>query len=86
MNKEMNREFTVEEVHKALMQMHPMNAPGLDRMSPMFFQQNWHIVGKSITKALLLALHTCEFPCEINHTFITLIPNKNIPLESLIID
>lgn len=33
-------------------------------------------MGPSATRALLKALSTSQLSCEINHTFITLIPNK----------
>lgn len=66
MNGELKREFTIEEAHKALMQMHPTKTPSLDGMSLVFFQQHWRIMGKSITKAILSALYSGEIPSKLN--------------------
>lgn len=33
-------------------------------------------MGRLVTKAVLTALNTGEFPTELNHTFITLVPKK----------
>lgn len=81
MNEDLNKKFTAEEVDKALMQMHLKKALGPNGMPLGFFQQYWHIVGKSITKVVLSALHIGEFPYEINHIFIILIPKKNQPIK-----
>lgn len=50
MNEELSKEFTIEEVQKALKQMHLTKAPGLDGMSLVFYQKHWHIVGQSTVK------------------------------------
>lgn len=57
--------------------MHPNKALGSNGMSPLFFQHHWHIIGQSITKALLSTLNTGQMPQVLNHTFITLISKKN---------
>lgn len=57
--------------------MHPNKALGPDGMSHLFFQHHWHIIGPSITKALLSTLNTGQMPQALNHTFITLISKKN---------
>ena len=53
MNEELQREFKVVEVWNALKQMHPTKAPGLDGMSPVFYQKYWNIVGPSVTNCVL---------------------------------
>lgn len=37
MNAYLTKEFQAEEVHRALKQMYPLKAPGLDGMPPLFF-------------------------------------------------
>ncbi|XP_041011307.1 uncharacterized protein LOC121255086 [Juglans microcarpa x Juglans regia] len=61
--------------------MHPSKAPGLDGMSPISFQKYWRIIGSSVTKSVLLALNSGEFPKDLNCTFITLTPMKQSPLK-----
>lgn len=60
--------------------MHQTKAPGPNGMPLFFYQRHWHIIGPSITKALLLALNSGIFPKDLNYTFITLIPKKKHPL------
>ncbi|KAK8285652.1 hypothetical protein V6Z12_D08G239300 [Gossypium hirsutum] len=35
---------TEEEVHKVVMDMHPLKASGIDGLPAMFFQKNWQVV------------------------------------------
>lgn len=81
MNVELSKEYTSEEVYQALMQMHPTSAPGLDKLSAVFFQWNWQIVGELTTKSILSSLHKCEFPPDLNLTFISLIPKNFHPTK-----
>jgi len=50
-------------------------------MSPMFFQQYWHIVGDVVIAVVLQALQSGTPPFTLNHTFITLIPKIKRPEE-----
>ena len=50
--------YIEEEVRAALFQMHPSKSPGLDGMSPFFFQKFWHVVGHNVTAAVLSMLHS----------------------------
>lgn len=59
--------------------MHPTKAQGPNGMPPLFFQCHWHIVGSSVTKALLDALNSGQIPRDLNHTYFTLIPKKAQP-------
>lgn len=46
MNADLNKPFTSDEIECAVMQMHPSKAPGLDGLSPAFFQDHWNVVSK----------------------------------------
>ena len=46
-------------------------------MSSLFFQSYWLDIGMDITQAVLSSLNSGSILKAINHTFITLIPNKN---------
>ena len=74
MNVSLNKPYNVEEVLKALHQMAPLTAPGLDGMSPIFYKSFWHIVGKEVTEVVLTTLNSGSILESINSTFIALIP------------
>lgn len=57
MNDDLSKNFIVDEVYKALSQMHPTKAIGLDGMPLAFFQHHWHIIGESIAQAVFATLH-----------------------------
>lgn len=51
-NIELVRPLSNEEVKNALFQMHPDKAPGPDGMTPVFFQNHWHVVGNDVIKVV----------------------------------
>lgn len=79
MNESLIAEFKVEEVWRALKQMHPTKAPGPDGMSPVFFQQYWDIAGSEVVNCLLNTLNLGVIPCGINETYICFIPKVKSP-------
>ena len=76
MNQSLLQNYTVEEVHCALFQMHPLKSPGPNGMSPFSFQNFWHIVGVDVTNAVLYVLHSGRMLHKMNFTHIVLIPQK----------
>lgn len=48
MNQRLVRLVEDNEIKKALFAMNPHKSPGSDRMTPLFFQKYWHIVGHDI--------------------------------------
>lgn len=80
-NNELIQPFTATEISHALKEMHPTKAPGPDGMPSLFFQKFWPHIGFSISKVLHI-LNMNEFPPNVNHTFITLIPKIKKPVES----
>ena len=68
----LSSDFTAEEVEVALFQMRPTKAPGLDDMNALFYQKFWHVVGETITMAVLDFLNSGNMVPDINHTNVVL--------------
>ena len=78
-NQQLLLPYTSEEVRVALFQMHPSKAPGSDGMSSFFFQKYWHIMGSSVSTAVLSVLNSGKLLRKINLTYIALIQKKKSP-------
>ena len=59
--------------------MHPSISPGLDGMSPFFFQMYWNIVGDDVIEVVLSILSSGHMLHKMNYTHIVLIPKINGP-------
>ena len=68
-----------EEVKVATFQMHPDKSPRLDGMSPVFYQNFWHIVGSEVTQVVRAFLHDECFDERLPLTNIVLVPKKQSP-------
>ena len=79
MNHTLLQPYTPEEVKRALFNMRPSKPPGLEGMSPFFFQKYWHIVGSDVTSVVLSMLHSSHLLHKMNYTHIVLIPKINEP-------
>ncbi|CAM8998015.1 unnamed protein product [Rhodiola kirilowii] len=66
--------YTVDEVTKALFQLHPMKAPGKDGFSAAFFQNCWQIVKEDFIHECLSFLNEGYLDPDSNITLVTLIP------------
>ena len=75
----LTKPHTKEEVKVALFSMHPSKSPGLDGISPFFFQKYWHIVGHDVMLIVLSVLHSSRCLKKMNFTHIGLISKKNDP-------
>ena len=69
----LSSEFTTEEI-KAVFQMGPTKAPGLDGMNALFYKNFGHVVGDNVVFAVLDFLNNGIMIPDINHTNIVLIP------------
>ncbi|KAL9663020.1 hypothetical protein QQ045_027857 [Rhodiola kirilowii] len=79
MNEMLAAPFSEGEVKRALFQMHPTKAPGLDGFPATFYQTNWDIVGRDVAKEVLSCLNGGELRPELNETLIMLVPKvKNV--------
>jgi len=72
-------EFTKNEVVLAAKNLKSHDASGTNRMSTLFYQQFWSIVGKDATYFALKILSGGGNPSNINYTYICLIPKKKKP-------
>lgn len=57
MSEELSRVFSQKAVYSAQQQMYLTKALGPDGMPTLFYQKYWHIVGKSMTDAILQVLN-----------------------------
>ncbi|KAL9664105.1 hypothetical protein QQ045_019502 [Rhodiola kirilowii] len=78
MNDKLKASFTEGEVKRALFQMHPTKAPGLDGFLALFFQNNWAIVGNDVTREVLEVLNNGRLDVRLNETLIVLIPKVKV--------
>jgi hypothetical protein len=79
-NEDLTRAFTANEFSKALLQMAPSKAPGIDEFIAGFFQRHWPILKVDIVPAILEFLNGGELPVGLNDTSITLTPTKDISI------
>ena len=79
MNHALFQPYSLDEVKRALFQMHPSKSLGPDGMSPFFFQKYWDIVGDDIREAVLSVLSSSHMKKKMNYTHIVLIPKINEP-------
>ncbi|KAL9667532.1 hypothetical protein QQ045_001893 [Rhodiola kirilowii] len=76
MNNMLIATFTEAEVKRALFQMHPSKALGLDGFYALFYQSSWEIVGDDVVKEVLRCLNSDLLDAELNETLIFLVPKK----------
>ena len=79
MNEQLIKEFQPNKVHKALKQMYPLKAPGLNGMPHLFYQHFWPTVGNVVTKSVFDFLNLGIIPPHFNDTQIVLVPKINKP-------
>lgn len=78
----LNKPVLAYEVESAIFQMGAYKAPGPDGLPPVFYQRNWKIVGPAVTQFVMESFAKCQFPVELNHSLITLIPKVDTPEEA----
>ncbi|KAK2377607.1 hypothetical protein QL285_078261 [Trifolium repens] len=89
-NERLTAPISKEEIHTALMQMHPDKSPGPGGFNPAFYQNFWHVRGDDIFEAVKIWLDRGFFPTSLNETNICLIPKcdnpstmKELPLQEI---
>jgi hypothetical protein len=82
----LQKDFTADEVYKAIKDMKSLAAPGPDGLPARFYHTYWDIIGQDITKEVLHILNNNGNPSDFNKTHICLIPKTNNPLIPVTID
>lgn len=77
----LDKPFVEKEVEEAVFQMGGLKAPGPDGFIAAFYQKNWNVVGREVSKVVLSFLHSGVMLKEINQTYITLIPKTRNPVS-----
>lgn len=81
MNSALIKEFHAGEVEKALKQMHPLTAPGLDGMPPLFYHHFWPTVKSIVVNTALNFLNHGIAPPKFHNAHIVLIPKTKTSKE-----
>ncbi|KAL4295344.1 hypothetical protein GQ457_12G013630 [Hibiscus cannabinus] len=79
MNSKLCAGFTVEEVKRAFLQIHPNKSPGIDGLPASFFRKYWNICGHDLLTLCLDLLDGRSSWSDINRTIIVLIPKLDKP-------
>lgn len=75
----LNRDFSAEEVEKAVRNMGSFKAPGPDGFQPIFYQRCWETVGESVIRFVQLFFETGKLPENTNDALVVLIPKVAKP-------
>lgn len=81
MNEVLLQPYSVEEIKVAVFQIHTSKCPGQDGMSPLFYQQFWHIVGPEMVEVVRSFLQSGYLSKEVCFTHVVLVPKVNKPQD-----
>jgi hypothetical protein len=81
MNEMLTREFAVEEISTAMLQMAPMKSPGPDGFPTSFYQDNWEVLQEEVCAAFASFFSSGSFDSSVNKTHIALIPKIQNPTK-----
>ncbi|CAL1402102.1 unnamed protein product [Linum trigynum] len=73
------RPFTSMDIHKAIFEMKPFQAPGPDGFHAAFYQQAWRVVGKALTDMALEFFNSGVLPEAVSESTVVLIPKVDHP-------
>lgn len=71
--------ISMEEVKRALFDMHPFKAPGIDGLHAAFFQTFWEVTGDTLFHMIREFFCSGALDPSINRTLISLIPKVAVP-------
>ena len=72
----MERSFSEDEIHRALMDMNGDKAPGLDGVTVVFWQNCWDFVKEEVLELFKEFREQSSFIKSLNNTFLVLLPTK----------
>ncbi|XP_058733915.1 uncharacterized protein LOC131605592 [Vicia villosa] len=77
----LEKDISVEEVHKALFSMKPWKAPGPDGFSTGFYQKAWKTVGEDMVDFVKKVWSNPSMIADVNKTDVCLIPKLEQPMS-----
>ncbi|KAL1104969.1 hypothetical protein V6Z11_D04G102500 [Gossypium hirsutum] len=81
MNLLLDGPVTDREIFEAFNQMDPRKAPGIDRLSSLFYNENWDVLSKKVIQYCHEILKGDCDPMDINEMVVVLIPKINEPKD-----
>lgn len=79
LNDRLQESYTMEEISRALFQMHPDKALGIDDFSTLFYQKFWSVIKRDVLDEMMLFLNTGVLDRRLNETIIVLVPKGKDP-------
>ena len=70
-----------EEIKNVIFSMKALKALGIDGLHALFYQTQWHVVGKSVCSLIKGIFNGNEIPKELNKTLIVLVPKSDNPIS-----
>lgn len=70
-----------EEIKNVIFSMKALKAPGIGGLHALFYQTQWHVVGKSVCSLIKGIFNGNEIPKELNKTLIVLVPKSDNPIS-----
>ncbi|KAK3520120.1 hypothetical protein QTP70_014376, partial [Hemibagrus guttatus] len=74
--RELDRELTLAELHKALQGMENERAPGIDGLSVEFYKAFWAVIGQDVLEVLRDSMNVGQLPLSCRRAVLTLLPKK----------
>lgn len=70
-----------EEIKNVIFSMKALKAPGIGGLHALFYQTQWHVVGKSVCSLIKGIFNGNEILKELNKTLIVLVPKSDNPIS-----
>ncbi|KAK3541206.1 hypothetical protein QTP86_016202, partial [Hemibagrus guttatus] len=74
--RELDRELTLAELHKALQGMENGRAPGIDGLPVEFYKAFWAVIGQDVLEVLKDSMNVGQLPLSCRRAVLTLLPKK----------
>lgn len=78
-NDRLKEPYTNAEIKRALFEMHPAKAPGIDGYSTLFYQKFWSVIQSEVCHEILQFLNTGDLDKKWNETVIIMVPKGSDP-------